>query len=75
MNRREFLQFSRQLASFGAGTPLASIAETVAAGSALAPWQPGFLDTHHINTGRGNSTLMVMPDGTSLLIDAGASGT
>jgi hypothetical protein len=75
MNRREFLQFSGQLATFGAGTPLASIAETVAAGSALAPWQPGFLDIHHINTGRGNSTLLVMPDGTSLLIDAGASGT
>lgn len=75
MNRREFLQVSGQLAAFGASASLTSVAETVAAGSELAPWQPGFLDIHHINTGRGNSTLTVMPDGTSLLIDAGASGT
>jgi hypothetical protein len=75
MNRREFLQISGQLAAIGAGASLASVAETVAAGSVLAPWRSGFLDIHHINTGRGNSTLAVMPDGTSLLIDAGASGT
>ena len=42
---------------------------------ALPPWQAGLLDLHHINTGRGNATLVVMPDGTSLLIDAGAVGT
>ncbi|QBQ35529.1 hypothetical protein E1742_04635 [Pseudoduganella plicata] len=42
-------------------------------GHALAPWQPGWLDIHHIATGRGNSTFVLLPDGTSLLIDAGAS--
>jgi len=31
------------------------------------------LDIHHIATGRGNSTFILMPDGTSLLIDAGAT--
>jgi beta-lactamase superfamily II metal-dependent hydrolase len=75
MNRREFLSVSGGLAALGAGPVMAFGAELVAAGSTLAPWRPGFLDIHHINTGRGNSALAVMPDGTSLLIDAGASGT
>lgn len=42
-------------------------------GQALAPWQPGWLDIHHIATGRGNATFVMLPDGTSLLVDAGAS--
>lgn len=37
----------------------------------LPPWQKGFLDIHHINTGRGNATFMLFPDGTNLLFDAG----
>jgi hypothetical protein len=41
----------------------------------LQPWQPGNLDIHHINTGRGNATLVILPDATSILIDAGASST
>ncbi len=36
------------------------------------PWQPGFLDIHHISTGRGNSVLAIAPDGTSIMVDAGA---
>jgi beta-lactamase superfamily II metal-dependent hydrolase len=43
------------------------------AGRALAPWQPGWLNIHHIATGRGSATFVMLPDGTSLLIDAGAS--
>lgn len=35
--------------------------------------RPGELDIHHIDTGRGNSTLIVGPDGSTLLVDAGAS--
>ena len=34
-------------------------------------WEPGFLDIHHINTGSGDSTFMIFPDGTTLLFDAG----
>ncbi len=34
-------------------------------------WGKGNLDIHFISTGRGNSTFIVMPDGTSLLVDAG----
>jgi beta-lactamase superfamily II metal-dependent hydrolase len=42
-------------------------------GTPLAPWRPGCLDIHHIATGRGNATFILLPDGTSMLIDAGAS--
>ena len=38
----------------------------------LPPWRPGMLDIHHISTGRGNAAFCVFPDGTTLLIDAGA---
>lgn len=39
----------------------------------LSPWENGFLDIHHINTGRGDATFCILPDGTTLLIDAGGS--
>lgn len=41
-------------------------------GAPLAPWTPGTLDIHQISTGRGNSALFILPDGTTLLVDAGA---
>ena len=53
-----------------AGAPLA--AQTV--GEKLPPRTAGTLDIHQINTGRGNSALLVLPDGTSLVIDAGNGG-
>ncbi len=43
-------------------------------GEKLPPWTEGTLDIHHINTGKGNATLFVLPDGTSLLLDAGWGG-
>lgn len=43
-------------------------------GAPLPAWTPGMLDIHQIATGRGNSALMIMPDGTTLLVDAGAAG-
>jgi hypothetical protein len=42
-----------------------------AAGHPLPAWEPGTLEIHHLDTGRGNSTLVIGPDGTSYLIDAG----
>ena len=42
------------------------------AGEVLPPWTPGMLDIHQISTGRGNSALLIFPDGTTLLVDAGA---
>jgi beta-lactamase superfamily II metal-dependent hydrolase len=50
--------------------PLA--AQTV--GGRLPPWTPGTLDIHQINTGRGNAALLMLPDGTTLLVDAGDGG-
>ena len=38
----------------------------------FAPWSEGRLDIHHISTGRGSSTLVICPDGTVMLVDAGA---
>ena len=40
----------------------------------LPPWQPGNLDIHIINTGRGDAALLVLPDGTTLQFDAGDGG-
>jgi len=40
-------------------------------GEPLPAWTPGTLDIHQINTGKGNSALFLLPDGTSLLVDAG----
>ncbi|MDC6366238.1 MULTISPECIES: ComEC/Rec2 family competence protein [Flavobacteriaceae] len=37
----------------------------------LPRWEEGFLDIHHINTGRGDAAFLIFPDGTTLLIDAG----
>ena len=41
------------------------------AGREIAPWQPGTLDIHQISLGRGNAALYILPDGTTLLVDAG----
>lgn len=38
----------------------------------LPKWQEGYLDIHHINTGSGNATFFVLPDGTTMLFDAGS---
>ena len=42
------------------------------AGQRLPPWTPGTLDIHQIQTGRGNATFFIFPDGTTMLLDAGA---
>jgi len=44
-------------------------------GQPLTPWSEGVLDIHHISTGKGNATFVIFPDGTTLLIDAGAQTT
>lgn len=40
----------------------------------LPPWTRGTLDIHQISTGRGNAAFFVFPDGTTMLVDAGAAG-
>ena len=40
-------------------------------GDSIITWIQGYLDLHHINTGRGSAAYYVFPDGTTLLFDAG----
>lgn len=40
-------------------------------GNTISPWQPGAIDIYQISTGRGNAGLYILPDGTTLLVDAG----
>lgn len=40
-------------------------------GDKLSPWQKGYMDIHHINTGCGECAYLVLPDGTTMMIDAG----
>lgn len=46
-------------------------AQIAVVGKPLPPWQPGYLDLHHINTGRGNAAFFIFPDGTNMVVDAG----
>lgn len=43
-------------------------------GKLLSPWKNGEMEIHHIYTGRGESTFCILPDGTTMLIDAGDIG-
>src|SRR3954469_18359932 len=47
------------------------VAQPAEVGKPLPPWQEGYLDLHHINTGRGNAAFFIFPDGTTMLVDAG----
>ncbi len=38
----------------------------------LPAWAPGVLEIHHLATNRGNSALLILPDGTTMMVDAGA---
>lgn len=40
--------------------------------ASLEAWQPGVLEIHQIATNRGNSAFMILPDGTTMMVDAGA---
>jgi hypothetical protein len=70
LDRRRFLQ-GLLCASTALVAPACALAESPI-GTPLPAWREGNFDIHHIDTGRGNSTLLVFPDGTTMLIDAGA---
>lgn len=40
----------------------------------FSPWREGYLDIHQISTGRGNATFMILPDGTTMMVDMGDLG-
>lgn len=71
MDRRRFVLGTLAGAGLAAVGRLRA-APIVAAGEPMEPWSRGFLDIHHISTGRGNCVLVICPDGTSVMIDAGA---
>lgn len=37
----------------------------------MPAWQKGWMDIHHIATGKGENCFFVFPDGTTMLVDAG----
>jgi beta-lactamase superfamily II metal-dependent hydrolase len=69
MNRRAFLGSAAALGLLGPS--FGNAQKSSPAG--LKPWQPGTLDIHHLAYGRGNSTFVLGPDGTTILIDAGTT--
>ncbi len=42
-------------------------------GETFPYWTEGYLDIHHINTGKGEAAFFILPDGTTMLVDAGAT--
>lgn len=53
---------------------LSLLSLTATAQEYLPQWQRGYLDFHSIATGQGESTFIMMPDGTTMLVDAGDVG-
>jgi beta-lactamase superfamily II metal-dependent hydrolase len=40
-------------------------------GDTFPGWKAGYMDIHHINTGKGECVFAILPDGTTMMIDAG----
>jgi beta-lactamase superfamily II metal-dependent hydrolase len=64
---------SLMLLSFAMGLTAVLTLHAQQVGDVFQNWSSGTLDIHHINTGRGECVFCVLPDGTTLLIDAGAT--
>ncbi|MCQ2140936.1 MAG: hypothetical protein MJY83_01140 [Bacteroidales bacterium] len=61
------------LLSCGTQSKLSGPSSEVVVGQVLPGWQEGYFDIHFINGGRGESSFLIYPDGTTMLIDcAGA---
>jgi len=69
MNRQ--LHFTTLLVPLLAPLLLAVPATAQVIGEPFPPWTPGTLDIHQISTGRGNCAFFVLPDGTTMVVDAG----
>lgn len=72
LDRRAFL--SKAAASLIATqlSPILLGQSDTTAHSTLPPWEPGYLYIHHISTGRGSCALLILPDATTMMIDAGS---
>lgn len=71
LNRRGVVALAAALLSGSASVRAAWAGPAATVGQPLPPWSDGQLDIHHISTGRGNCAFLILPDGTTLLIDAG----
>jgi glyoxylase-like metal-dependent hydrolase (beta-lactamase superfamily II) len=69
--RRRFLLSSLAIAAFES-LPAKLLRAAAPDFKALPAWKPGVLEIHQIATNRGNSTLLILPDGTTMMVDAGA---
>ena len=49
----------------------ADSAADVKVGKMLPLWEEGYLDIHLMNTGRGECTFYILPDGTTMIVDVG----
>ena len=72
IKRREFI------GGLGAGIALGMAkcgvcanGELPAVGERYPGWKPGELDIHFIQTGVGEQTFFIFPDGTTMLLDCG----
>lgn len=57
------------------GVDSAYAQKTVKVGKKLPAWEKGYLDIHFINTCTGESSFIIMPDGTQMLVDVGGAVT
>ena len=69
--RRRFLLSSLALAALD-NIPANRLDAAAPVSKALPAWKPGVLEIHHIATNRGNSALLILPDRTTMMVDAGA---
>jgi glyoxylase-like metal-dependent hydrolase (beta-lactamase superfamily II) len=74
MDRRNFLRNSLvALAVERVSRPaMQALALQPASAQPLEPWKPGILEIHQLATNRGNSAFLILPDGTTMMVDAGA---
>ena len=74
MDRRNFLRNSLvALAVERVSRPaMQALALQPASALPLEPWKPGILEIHQLATNRGNSAFLILPDGTTMMVDAGA---
>ena len=61
----------RFLATLGVLFLISGMCVRLSAQEYLPRWQEGYLDVHSISTGQGESTYIMMPDGTTMVVDAG----
>jgi beta-lactamase superfamily II metal-dependent hydrolase len=71
LDRRRFV--TRSLAGLAVRQmALSGLRAATPASPVLDAWKPGVLEIHHLATNRGNSALLILPDGTTMMVDVGA---